>query len=148
VRCCVRPLKIVPRKNICFVLLARSCFHYSVVYFFCTILTPCKILAAVSITLYIYCFFRRNKFLPVLRLEKTGFLETLIIIRYTALTCNVYLNKKNNSNKAKLNPYSSTSSRQNIKLCKKKKKNCMPGWCLSQFGVCLLKFGGSKVKQS
>jgi hypothetical protein len=28
-RGCVRPLRIVPRKNICFVLLAWSCFRYS-----------------------------------------------------------------------------------------------------------------------
>jgi hypothetical protein len=30
----VRPLRIVPRKNICFVFLAWSCFHYSCVYDF------------------------------------------------------------------------------------------------------------------
>jgi hypothetical protein len=46
VRGCVRPLRIVPRKNICFD--SRSYFQYSVVYFFCTILTPSKILATVS----------------------------------------------------------------------------------------------------
>jgi hypothetical protein len=36
----------VPRKNICFD--SRPYFRYSVVYFFCTILTPSKILASVS----------------------------------------------------------------------------------------------------
>jgi hypothetical protein len=36
-RGCVRPLKVVPRKNICFVLLARPCFRYSCVHYFCTI---------------------------------------------------------------------------------------------------------------
>jgi hypothetical protein len=36
-RGCVIPLRIVPRKNICFVLLARSCFYYSFAEYFCTI---------------------------------------------------------------------------------------------------------------
>jgi hypothetical protein len=41
-RGCVRPLRIVPRKNICFVLLVRSCFHYSVFTIFVQFLTPSK----------------------------------------------------------------------------------------------------------
>jgi hypothetical protein len=36
-RGCVRPLRVVPPKNICFVLLARPCFRYSCVYYFFTI---------------------------------------------------------------------------------------------------------------
>jgi hypothetical protein len=47
-RGCVRHLRIVPRKNICFVLLARSCFHYSCAYYFLARVSSIKLLSTAA----------------------------------------------------------------------------------------------------
>jgi hypothetical protein len=83
-RGCVRPLRVVPRKNICFVLLARPCFCYSCVYYFCTIFVIHQ-KTGIGITLLECSFFKKimefiEIFLPASLKSSKGLLFTLLLL--------------------------------------------------------------------